>query len=95
MRNHDHHVAALASGQPVDQFMDTPEPPTPVKDKPIARQAPRRPNVPLKNDNSVSHSKSITNVLLTIFPKAQQVPDESFKHSHPQMPEVSCPQEEG
>ncbi|KFX85960.1 hypothetical protein V490_09299 [Pseudogymnoascus sp. VKM F-3557] len=70
MRNHDHHVAALASGQPVDQFMDTPEPPTPVKDKPIARQAPRRPDVPLKKDNTPN--KSRMRALSTVTHKCQK-----------------------
>lgn len=56
MRNHEDHVAANAQGQPLDQFLDTPEPVTPRKESPTPPPIEHRPKVPLKKDQSVIHS---------------------------------------
>jgi hypothetical protein len=65
MRNHNDHVAANAQGQPLDEFLDTPEPVTPRKESPTTPPVEHRPSVPLKKDDSVIYSQCIRNALLT------------------------------
>lgn len=60
MRMHTLHVNANAQGKAVSDYGDDDEMSTPAKEKPRPPVVPRRPSLPVKKDNTVSYSNTLT-----------------------------------